>query len=135
MKIARRRSSAPSISLVSTSDVAFLLLIFFLSTSALSVDRGLLLDLPRPGEPLTILHPERLVTIDVGADAIVRVDGSEVPVSRVRSNLAERIERTPGLVVRLRISPEAPYAAFVAVLDQVKLAGARQLSLETGTAA
>ncbi len=134
MKIARRRSSAPSISLVSTSDVAFLLLIFFLSTSALSVERGLLLDLPRPGEPLTVLSPDRLATLDVGADAVVRLDGVELPVSRVRSGIAERLQRTPGLVVRLRIDPGAPYAAFVAVLDQVKLAGARQLSLETGSA-
>jgi biopolymer transport protein ExbD len=131
MKISRRRTSAPSISLVSTSDVAFLLLIFFLSTSALSVDRGLLLDLPHAGEPLTILAPERLATIDVGADASVRLDGVELAVDRVRSGLLVRLQRTPGLVVRLRIDPGAPYAAFVGVLDQVKLAGARQLSLET----
>jgi len=76
-----------------------------------------------------------LVTIDVGADAVVLLDGVELPVARVRSDLAERMKRAPGLVVRLRIAPGAPYAAFIAVLDQVKLAGARQLSLETGTSA
>jgi biopolymer transport protein ExbD len=57
-----------------------------------------------------------------------------VAVASVRSALVERLAATPGLVVRLRIDPAAPYAAFVGVLDQVKLAGARQLSLETGRA-
>ncbi|HET7904511.1 MAG TPA: biopolymer transporter ExbD [Candidatus Eisenbacteria bacterium] len=132
MNIARRRTSSPSISLVSTSDVAFLLLIFFLSTAALNVERGLLLDLPRAGEPLTLLAPERVATLDVAADRSVRLDGVAVPVERIRTALAGRLERTPGLVVRLRVAATAPYATFVAVLDQVKLAGARSLSLETG---
>ncbi|HSQ59537.1 MAG TPA: biopolymer transporter ExbD [Acidobacteriota bacterium] len=135
MIIARRRNSNPSIPLVSTSDVAFLLLIFFLSTAALNVERGLLLDLPRAGEPLTLLAPERVATIDVAADRSVRVDGVAVPVVRIRAVLADRLGRTPGLVVRLRVAATAPYATFVEVLDQVKLAGARSLSLETGGSA
>jgi biopolymer transport protein ExbD len=133
MRIARRRTPNPAISLVSTSDVAFLLLIFFLSTAALNVERGLLLDLPRSGEPPTLLAPERIASIDVAADRSVRFDGVVLPVERVRGVLAERMSRTPGLVVRLRVAPQAPYATFVAVLDQVKLAGARSLSLETGS--
>ena len=68
MRIARRRSSSPEISLVSTSDVAFLLLIFFLSTAALSVERGLLLELPRAGDTSAVLPASRIVAVRVSAD-------------------------------------------------------------------
>jgi biopolymer transport protein ExbD len=37
--------------------------------------------------------------------------------------------------VTLSVDPRAPYAALVEALDQIKLAGARQISLRTGTAA
>ena len=73
MRIARRRSSNPEIPLVSTSDVAFLLLIFFLSTAALNVERGLLLDLPRPGDAPAEVAESRLVTIE-GAGHLVDME-------------------------------------------------------------
>ena len=38
----------------------------------------------------------------------------------------------PDLLLSLRVDPAAPYAALVSALDQVKLAGVRQVSIETG---
>lgn len=132
MKIAHRRSSNPEIPLVSTSDVAFLLLIFFLSTSALNVERGLLLDLPRPGDAPAAVPAGRIVTVDVAADGALELDGAAVTPDALRKALAARLAAAPEAVVRLLVAPAAPYTAFVTALDQVKLSGARQLSLERG---
>ncbi len=132
MRIARRRSSSPEISLVSTSDVAFLLLIFFLSTAALSVERGLLLELPRAGDAPAVLPASRIVSVGVAADGSFNLDGAPVSADALRAALSARMGSAPDSVVRLRVDSAAPYAAFVSALDQVKLSGARQLSLESG---
>jgi len=134
MKILHRHSSNPEIPLVSTSDVAFLLLIFFLSTSALNVERGLLLELPRPGDVPAAVGSSRIVTIDVVADGTFQLDGAPVTAGALRAALSARLAAAPNAVVRLLVAPAAPYTAFVTALDQVKLAGARQLSLEKGAA-
>ncbi|HET9952384.1 MAG TPA: biopolymer transporter ExbD [Candidatus Eisenbacteria bacterium] len=135
MKIARRRSSNPEISLVSTSDVAFLLLIFFLSTAALNVERGLLLDLPRAGDVPAEIAASRLVTVEVAADGAFSLDGKPVTQEELRAGLSSRVVAAPDAVVRLLVASAAPYRAFVTALDQVKLSGARELSLETGAGA
>jgi len=132
MRIDRRRSSNPEIPLVSTSDVAFLLLIFFLSTAALSVERGLLLELPRPGDAPAVIAASRIVSVNVAADGTFGLDGVVLSAGALRAALLARLESDPGAVVRLVVDPTAPYAAFVSALDQVKLSGARQLSLESG---
>jgi biopolymer transport protein ExbD len=132
MKIAHRRSSNPEIPLVSTSDVAFLLLIFFLSTSALNVERGLLLELPRAGDAPASVPSSRVVTVDVASDGSIQLDGAAVTTEALRAALGSRLAAAPDVVVRLLVAPGAPYTAFVTALDQVKLAGVRQLSLEKG---
>jgi biopolymer transport protein ExbD len=134
MKIERRRSSHPEISLVSTSDVAFLLLIFFLSTAALNVDRGLLLELPRPGDVPAAVPVSRVMTVEVAPDGAIALDGAPVTPEALRSGIAAKVVQAPDTVVRLLVAKAAPYTAFVAALDQVKLSGARRLSLETGPA-
>jgi biopolymer transport protein ExbD len=132
MKISRRRSSNPEVPLVSTSDVAFLLLIFFLSTAALNVEHGLLLELPRAGEGPVPVPAERLLTVEVADDGSMSLDGNRVDAAKLGAALTARVAKQPAAVVRLLVSPAAPYMAFVAALDQVRVSGARQLSLETG---
>jgi biopolymer transport protein ExbD len=132
MRIARRRSSSPEISLVSTSDVAFLLLIFFLSTAALSVERGLLLELPRAGDAAAAVPASRILTLEVGAEGTFQLEGDPTDADEIRPALASRLRAAPTAVVRLLVHERAPYHAFVTALDQVKLAGARQVSLEPG---
>jgi biopolymer transport protein ExbD len=133
MKIPTRRRLLPEIPLVSTSDVAFLLLIFFLSTTILNVERGILLALPGPGERVLLPAEKHVADVIVGADGTVRLGAVRVPADQLRGAIAVRLATDPGLLVRITVDAKAPYAALVTTLDQVKLAGARQLSLRTDT--
>jgi biopolymer transport protein ExbD len=131
MKPVRRRHPHPEIPLVSTADVSFLLLIFFLSTATLSVERGILLGLPLPGSAELVLRPDRVARVAVGADRGLSLDGIAVTADELKRALVTRVQRAPDLVVTLAIDRRAPYAAVVDALDQVKLSGARQISLRT----
>jgi len=131
MKIRARRRLHPEIPLVSTSDVAFLLLIFFLSTTILNVERGIVLALPGPGERILLPADTHVADVAVGADGAVRLGDVRVPADQLRGAIAVRLASDPGLLVRITVDARAPYAALVTTLDQVKLSGARQLALRT----
>ena len=131
MKPVRRRHPHPEIPLVSTADVAFLLLIFFLSTATLSVERGIVLGLPVPGTAELVLRPDRVARVAVAGDRTMSLDGAAIAPGDLKTALAARLKGQPGLVVTLAIDRLAPYAAVVEALDQVKLSGARQISLRT----
>ena len=132
MKILRRRRSHPEIPLVSTADVAFLLLIFFLSTAVFAVERGIVLDLPGPGERPLSVPASRLADVRVAADGTWTVDGGRAsrPADLARA-IGARLASVPDLVVRIDVAPAAPYAALVTALDQVKVAGARAVTIQT----
>jgi biopolymer transport protein ExbD len=70
--------------------------------------------------------------VGVGAARSVRVDGALVPVEGLARELRAKLGRKPDLVVHIAVDPKAPYATLVETLDQVKLSGARQVSLQSG---
>ena len=132
MRLIRRRQPHPEISLVSTADVSFLLLIFFLSTAVFSVERGILLELPKPGEGAVVLRRDRVAEVAIAASRTLTLDGATLRAADLKAAIQARLRATPDLVVRISIDPAAPYAALVETLDQVKLSGARSLTLRSG---
>jgi biopolymer transport protein ExbD len=131
MKILKRRHPHPEIPLVSTADVSFLLLIFFLSTTIFATQRGISLELPRPGQPPLALPAGKIARATVAADQSVTLDGAPVPMASLAQAVRARLRTTPDLLLVLNVDSRAPYAAMVAALDQVKLAGTRQVSIQT----
>jgi biopolymer transport protein ExbD len=129
MRLLRRRQPHPEISLVSTADVSFLLLIFFLSTAVFSVERGLLLELPKPGDAPVELRRDRVAEVTIGASHALTLDGAALRTADLKTALQQRLRATPDLVVRISVDPAAPYAALVETLDQIKLSGARSLTI------
>ena len=132
MRLLRRRQPHPEISLVSTADVSFLLLIFFLSTAIFSVERGIVLDLPGPGDAPVELRRERVAEVSIGAARELTLDGAAVRAADLKAAIQARLRTSPDLVVRISVDPAASYAALVEALDQVKLSGARSLTLHAG---
>ena len=132
MKPLRRRQPHPEIPLVSTADVSFLLLIFFLSTAIFTAERGIVLGLPVPGAPQRLVRPERIARVAVDAEHRVMLDGAVLPPGGLRNALVARRRAEPGLIVQLTVDPAAPYAALVEALDQVKLSGVRDITLKSG---
>ena len=132
MRLLRRRHPHPEISLVSTADVSFLLLIFFLSTAIFSVERGIVLDLPSAGDAPVELRRDRVAEVSIGAARELTLDGAIVRAADLRAAIQARLRTSPDLIVRISVDPAAPYAALVEALDQVKLSGARSLTLHAG---
>jgi len=126
-----KRSAKPTgeITIASMSDVAFLLIIFFLVTSIFLLKDGLHLSLPDTTKPATVVSPGDVVTVAVRRDGAATLDGKRAQMGEIARLLAEKRGEKPALVVLLKLSGELPYGTAVSAIDAVKGAGVTKLSL------
>ena len=112
----RYRQQIPELNTTSTADISFMLLIFFLVTSSMDTDKGLLRQMPPP--PLDHEQP-----VDINKDLVMRValdangqltcDGKTVSVRQLTDEVRTlaQVNRT-GHVVSLQVDRQAAYEAY-----------------------
>jgi biopolymer transport protein ExbD len=113
----------------SMSDLGFLLLIFFIVTTVFAIEQGISLVLPGGQRVVTRLKPADVLEVRAYADGRVTAAGVVVPVSAVKRLVEARLAHDPDLVIVLATAPDASYGVMVSVLDQLKLARCRRISL------
>lgn len=127
----KKKVARPTIPTASMGDVAFLILIFFLTSTVFTRDKGLKMLLPEKTtqEEKVQVKPENIVTVAINPIGEVKIKAtgydmflSPQQYSEIRKIVEEKlIERDTLLVVSLRASKDAPYRSMVEVLDQIKL--------------
>ncbi len=132
MVLRKRKKPRSDIPTASMGDVAFLILIFFLTSTVFTKDKGLKLLLPEKTEETepVVVKPENIVSILINPAGAVRIKAAAeekdlMPdqYDEIKKIVEARIlERDTLLVVSLRASKDAPYGNMVLVLDQIKLA-------------
>lgn len=119
----------------SMADIAFLLLIFFLTTTVFNEEKGLPIVLPEAAEEVQVSQ-KNILHLIVQPNGIVEVKrGESVQVQQVRPNDLEAIWRqevaaNPRLIAAVKTHPDAPYKFMVDVLDALQGAGAERISLQ-----
>ena len=113
------------------SDLAFLLLVFFVVTTTFAVEEGIPLVLPGRSRTATRVDAADLVEIRALAGGTVEMQGVAVAVPDVSELVSQRLAGNPELVVLLSTQRGAQYGLMVDVLDEIKLAGCRRISLRT----
>ena len=136
MAIMRRKQKvSDEIPTASLADIAFLLLIFFLTTTVFNEEKGLPIVLPEQSEEQDV-SPKNLIFFIVQPDGrvIVRRGESEqeqtVSYNQIEGILRAELAQNPNLIAAIQTHPEAAYRFMVDVLDEVKLAGAERISLQ-----
>lgn len=112
----------------SQGDIAFLIMIFFMTTTVFAKEKGLKIVLPEPGEP-TKIKAENVLTVAVNPSGQVLIGDVVVSIPEVRQAIETRLSQNPDIAIALRVSRAAPYRAMVDVFDQLKLAKAQRISL------
>jgi biopolymer transport protein ExbD len=118
----------------SLADIAFLLLIFFISTTTISEEFGLSLMLPQKSKSAQALQVNRANVMVISTDPSgvqYLVDDVPTDLRSIRDLVRERQAANDKLVVSVEPSRQAPYRAMVDILDELKLAGATRISLKT----
>jgi biopolymer transport protein ExbD len=128
MKIKRRARASEEIPTCSMADIAFLLIIFFLVTTTMSMERGLGLQLPALGQGKEV-PKKNLMHIWINASNQVAIEGDIIPIAELESIIKRRLEENPNLIISVKTDPGARYETMIDVLDELKMADAPRISL------
>ena len=124
----KKRIRAGEIPTASMADIAFLLLIFFLVTTTIDMDKGLGLVLPPKGEEKEI--PKRNISnILINARGDILLDKEPIQIRDIRQVVREKMAVNDKLIFSVKTHPKARYQAYVNVLDQLKMANATRISI------
>jgi len=132
----KKKVALGEITMASTSDVAFLLLIFFIVTTIFAAEQGLTLVLPGKQKDQTDsvkVKESNIATIYVDENDFITLNRKPIEINHIKKAIEDRIMSNPKLVVVLKVHPEADYGMMVACLDELRLANANKVSLKTAS--
>jgi len=124
----RKRTKLKEIPSASMADIAFLLLVFFLVTTTISMDKGIGQVLPAIGEELEV-NPKNITKVLVNATGQVLHDEELVPLNQLRIKIKNMLAQNDKLIVSVKTHPQTKHQVYVDVLDQLKQAGATRISI------
>ncbi len=128
-KIRRSAKMVTEMSMASMSDIAFLLIIFFMVTSVFALREGLHLTLPDRSRAPVIVSASDVVTVSLSGEGSLSYNGKQLEESFMVEKLREVREQNPKLAVLLKIAPEAKYDRSVSVIDSIRTAGIKRLTI------
>lgn len=129
----KKKKAPPEVSMASTSDIAFLLLIFFIVSTVFNLEMGLTMILPSgQTESAAKVSRKNILEVKAHADNTVTIEGVPVKVKEIRDIVRDRQDANPKIVVVIETSPQANYGIMVDILDELKLADIHKISLKMG---
>jgi biopolymer transport protein ExbD len=128
-----RKLGSAEVSTGSMADIAFLLLTFFLMTTIISNEKGIMLMFPTWSEnpPVSDVHERNVFTVHVNADDRFLVEGvwrqnlhgvkEEIKQFILNYGKDKRLSENPGkAVVSFKTDRETSYNTFIATLDEIQ---------------
>ncbi|MBK1692574.1 ExbD/TolR family protein [Ectothiorhodospira mobilis] len=115
------------ISLTPLIDVVFILLVFFMLASSFLDWRLLPLHAASGKAPATA--EQTVLRVQIAADGAIRLEGRTMAPGGLTRALVARLAEAPERAVVVQPEGDVPLQRLVAVLDQVRAAGASQVTL------
>ena len=129
MRFKRRLKANFSVEMTPMIDAVFLLLIFFMVTSSVIKDPGILVNLPRAQSSES--QPDKELIVTIKEDSVVFVNEQQVARPELFAVL-QRLQREHGRdVLIVRGDEVIPYKSLVEVMDTARLAGFVNVTLAT----
>jgi biopolymer transport protein ExbD len=107
-------------------DIVFLLIIFFMLSSSFLYP-ALKLTLPKAVAEQKQVQDEIIVSVDQAGSVFVNRD--QIPMNRLKSELASRFSEGQKKSIHLQGDQNMPYKFFVQVMDLARQAGAGQINV------
>ena len=126
--IEKKRRDLQEINSSSMADIAFLLLVFFLVTTTISMDKGISLVLPSEGNEM-VVNKINIVNILVNESGKVLLDDNPTRLKDIKNIAERRISQNSKVIFSLQTHPRTKYQVYIKVLDQLKSAKAQKISI------
>lgn len=129
MLLGKKKDRDVEIPSASLSDIVFLLLIFFLVTTSIDTEKGLDLVLPPPNSDTIEINKKNITNLLINAAGQALLDGDVVEIRDISRIIRDKIRDNERLIVSVKTDKETQYDVYIHVLDQLKKAEAKRISL------
>jgi biopolymer transport protein ExbD len=130
-KMQSKSRPSTEFSAASMSDIAFLLLIFFLVTTIFALEMGIPLVLPGMESFYVKVNRKNITEVKDYPNGSVTIDDDPVRLSSISTVIERKLAKNPKLIVVIQTHPDAEYGLMVDILDELKLARCTRISLKT----
>jgi biopolymer transport protein ExbD len=117
----KKKEIASEIFTGSMADISFLLIIYFMITSAFSATRGLDFALPEETDTPEIKQ-EDSIEVRVRPGGAIEVDQQPMETDGLLPYILEKLQQNPEKPVILRTDPEATYGDMISIFDRLRRA-------------
>jgi len=124
----KRRFRRGEIPTASMADIAFLLLIFFLVTTTIDMDKGLGIVLPAEGEEIEI-KKDNILNCLINSSGNVLLGGEPIKTKDIGKEVRRKIAENQKLIISVKAHAKTKYSDYIAVIDQLKMANAKRISI------
>mgnify|MGYP001246311795 FL=1 len=124
----KRRFKRGEIPTASMADIAFLLLIFFLVTTTIDMDKGLGIILPAEGEEIEI-KKDNILNCLINSSGNVLLGGEPIKTKDISKEIRRKIAGNDKLIISVKAHEKTKYSDYIAVIDQLKMANAKRISI------
>ncbi len=129
-KMQTRSRPTTEFSAASRSDIAFLLLIFFLVTTIFALEMGIPLILPGKESSDVKVSRKNILEVKAYPNGAVVIEDKQIPLAQVRVIVERKLAANEKLIVVIQTHPDAEYGLMVDILDELKLANCRRIALK-----
>ena len=128
--IQKRRRKVTEINSSSMADIAFLLLVFFLVTTTISMDKGINIILPALDEEAKVKDKDIIIMVLDEAGRVTIGDATRPKqISEIKSFVEHEIAMNPKVIFSVSSNKRASYQDYVYLLDELKRAKATRISI------
>jgi len=124
MFIGNTRHHEGEIPTSSLADIVFLLLIFFLVTTSIDIQKGIALVLPKIQDK--VFETNNMSTVLINASGQIALDGEAIELYELKGRIQEKALNNPGFIVSLKTDAATDYNIYIKVLDRLKQAWGNQ---------
>ncbi len=103
----------------SLSDLAFLLIIFFIVIAIFNINKGFLLGLPQK-HSTKIVNVKDIIKITLSKDAELFYMGKVISIEELEKIINENLATNPNLTVLLKIDEEVKYQNVVNIVEVIR---------------
>ncbi|MCM8535289.1 MAG: biopolymer transporter ExbD [Lentisphaeraceae bacterium] len=127
-KAMRSEDDVQNVDMTPLIDMVFILLIFFIVTTVFAKDKGM--DIQRPSQQSSGELAKENLLVAITAEGNIRVGGQPLSINSLRAYVSNRL-RKEVLPVVLLADKNAPVGLLADVMDECRMAGAKNISLAT----
>jgi len=128
MLLDKKKKNRAEIPTSSLADIAFLLLIFFLVTTTIDTDKGIQLVLPEKGQEQKV-RSQNIANILINESGLVMMDEEPTDLRLIAEKARQMIRENDNIIFSVKTMRGTRYDVYVDVLDQLKQANAKRISI------